>query len=109
MKTFLGSVLLLWLSLQLMPRVSAAPQQQQPEQKNKYAGLPWAYGFETPAPAAAAPAAGAGARTNIGSADGQGLPNAAELRELIALKDELNRMYQQVATTRTSDPLLPEQ
>ena len=55
------------------------------------------------------PAAGAGARTNVASAEGQGLPNAAELRELIALKDELNRMYQQVAATRTSDPLPPQQ
>jgi hypothetical protein len=55
------------------------------------------------------PAAGAGARTNIGSADGQGLPTAAELRELIALKDELNRMYQQVAATRTSEPPPPQQ
>jgi hypothetical protein len=55
------------------------------------------------------PAAGAGARTNVASVEGQGLPNAAELRELIALKDELNRMYQQVAATRTSEPPPPQQ
>ena len=56
-----------------------------------------------------APAAGPGARTNIASAGGQALPTAAELRELISLKDELNRMYREVAATRTSDPQNPQQ
>jgi Bacterial conjugation TrbI-like protein len=56
-----------------------------------------------------APAAGSGARTNIASAGGQALPTAAELRELISLKDELNRMYREVAATRTSDPQNPQQ
>jgi hypothetical protein len=51
-----------------------------------------------------APAAGTGVRTNIASADGGSLPTAAELRELISLKDELNRMYREVAATRTSEP-----
>ncbi len=47
---------------------------------------------------------GHGARTNLASADGQSLPTAAELRELMALKNELNRMYREVAATRTSEP-----
>lgn len=33
------------------------------------------------------------------------LPSARELRELIELKSELNRMYQQVAATRSSEPV----
>jgi len=56
-----------------------------------------------------APAAGPAARTNIASAGVQALPTAAELRELISLKDELNRMYREVAATRTSDPQNPQQ
>jgi hypothetical protein len=55
------------------------------------------------------PAAGAGIRTNIASADGGSLPTAAELRELISLKDELNRMYREAAATRTSEPPPPQQ
>ena len=51
----------------------------------------------------------AGLRTNIASAEGQALPTAAELRELVALKNELNRMYREVAATRTSEPLPPQQ
>ena len=51
----------------------------------------------------------AGVRTNIASAEGQALPTAAELRELVALKNELNRMYREVAATRTSEPLAPQQ
>jgi hypothetical protein len=51
----------------------------------------------------------AGVRTNIASAERQGLPTAAELRELMALKNELNRMYREVAATRTSEPLAPQQ
>src|SRR5229473_3976421 len=43
----------------------------------------------------------AGVRTNIAGAEGQALPTAAELRELVALKSELNRMYREVAATRT--------
>jgi hypothetical protein len=46
---------------------------------------------------------GTGSRTNIASADGAALPTAAELRELISLKNELNRMYREVASTRTSE------
>ena len=37
----------------------------------------------------------------------ESLPTAAELRELISLKDELNRMYREVAATRTAEPLHP--
>jgi hypothetical protein len=58
------------------------------------------------------PAVGTGGvRTNVAGADGQSLPTAAELRELISLKDELNRMYREVAATRapTSEPPPPQQ
>src|SRR5229473_1025345 len=48
-----------------------------------------------------APAVAPGARTSLASADQQALPTAAELRELVALKNELNRMYREVAATRT--------
>jgi hypothetical protein len=50
-----------------------------------------------------------GARTSVAGADTQALPTAAELRELLALKNELNRMYREVAATRTSEPLEPQQ
>ena len=46
------------------------------------------------------PAGAAGARSNIASVEGQALPTAAELRELVALKNELTRMYREVAATR---------
>jgi len=55
------------------------------------------------------PTVATGLRTNIASADGGALPTAAELRELISLKDELNRMYREVAATRTSQTPPPEQ
>jgi hypothetical protein len=55
------------------------------------------------------PASGTGNRTNIAAAGPQSLPTAAELRELISLKDELNRMYREVAATRTADPQVPQQ
>ena len=55
-----------------------------------------------------APNVTAGARTNLISAD-QPLPTAAELRELAALKDELNRMYREVAATRAQEPPTPKQ
>jgi hypothetical protein len=57
-------------------------------------------------PDLAAPAAAQGDRTNL--ADGQALPTAAELRELMALKNELNRMYREVAATRTPEPPAPQ-
>jgi hypothetical protein len=56
-----------------------------------------------------APANGTGNRTNIAAAGAQSLPTAAELRELISLKDELNRMYREVAATRTAAPQVPQQ
>ncbi|MEZ5398657.1 MAG: TrbI/VirB10 family protein [Bryobacteraceae bacterium] len=56
-----------------------------------------------------APTAAPGARANFASADGQALPTAAELRELVALKNELNRMYREVAATRTLEPPAPQQ
>jgi len=37
------------------------------------------------------------------------LPSAQELRELIELKTELNRMYQEVVATRTAGPAAPPQ
>jgi hypothetical protein len=55
------------------------------------------------------PANGAGNRTNIAAAGAQSLPTAAELRELISLKDELNRMYREVAASRTADAQVPQQ
>ena len=54
-------------------------------------------------------AAAAGAHANIANAYGQSLPTAAELRELISLKDELNRMYREVSATRASAPPTPQQ
>jgi len=54
------------------------------------------------------PASGAGNRTNIAAAGAQSLPTAAELRELISLKDELNRMYREVAATSAADPQVPQ-
>ena len=42
-------------------------------------------------------------RTQFAEAN-SALPSARELRELIELKSELNRMYQQVGATRTSEP-----
>jgi len=56
-----------------------------------------------------APTAAPGAWANLASADGQALPTAAELRELVALKNELNRMYREVAATRTLEPQAPQQ
>ena len=53
--------------------------------------------------------AGRRRRTNIASAEGQALPTAAELRELVALKNELTRMYREVAATRTAEPPAPQQ
>jgi hypothetical protein len=55
------------------------------------------------------PAGPAGSRNNIASAEGQALPTAAELRELVALKNELTRMYREVAATRTGEPPAPQQ
>ena len=56
-----------------------------------------------------APTVAPGVRTSLASADQQALPTAAELRELLALKNELNRMYREVAATRTSEPPTPQQ
>ena len=56
-----------------------------------------------------APAKGSGNRTNIAAAGAQSLPTAGELRELISLRDELNRLYREVAATRTADPQVPLQ
>jgi hypothetical protein len=55
------------------------------------------------------PAGAAGARSNIASTEGPALPTAAELRELVALKNELTRMYREVAATRTAEPPAPQQ
>ena len=55
------------------------------------------------------PASGTDSRTNVAAAGSQSLPTAAEVRELISLKDELNRMYREVAATRTADPQGPQQ
>jgi hypothetical protein len=54
------------------------------------------------------PPAGSGGlgKTAIASnGDRPGLPTAAELRELISLKQELNRMYREVDVTRATSPV----
>lgn len=56
-----------------------------------------------------APVTAPATRSYLASSDAQALPTAAELRELISLKDELNRMYREVAATRTTDPPSPQQ
>ena len=56
-----------------------------------------------------APNVGPGARTSLVSANQQALPTAAELRELVDLKNELNRMYREVAATRAQEPPPPQQ
>ena len=43
-----------------------------------------------------------GGRTNVANAGTSSLPTAAELRELISLKDELNRMYREVSASRAT-------
>ena len=55
------------------------------------------------------PVTGTGSRTSVASAGAQPLPTAAELRELISLKDELNRMYREVAATRADAPPASQQ
>jgi hypothetical protein len=59
-------------------------------------------------PARTAPTGARGAAQVASDANSQ-LPSAEELRELIELKAELNRMYQEVAATRTSGPTGPPQ
>jgi type IV secretory pathway VirB10-like protein len=49
-----------------------------------------------------------GGRTDIANAGASSLPTAAELRELISLKNELNRMYREVSASRTSAPQEPQ-
>jgi hypothetical protein len=51
-----------------------------------------------------APASGSGIRTSLASANDQTLPTAAELKELMSLKGELNRMNRELAATRASEP-----
>lgn len=45
----------------------------------------------------------------VAALDGQSLPTAVELRELVALKNELNRMYREVSATRSAEPVVPPQ
>ena len=52
---------------------------------------------------------GGRATTQVASDGSSPLPSVQELRELIELKTELNRMYQQVAATRTVGPTAPPQ
>jgi type IV secretory pathway VirB10-like protein len=60
------------------------------------------------APAKTIPAGARGA-TQLAGNGASPLPSAEELRELIELKTELNRMYREVAATRTSAPTEPPQ
>jgi len=55
------------------------------------------------------PGAPSGRQANLVNAEGQVLPTAADLRELVALKNELNRMYREVAATRTAEQISPQQ
>ncbi len=58
MKNCIGSLLLALIALLLfVPMGAPAQQTKDPEAKDMEAGLPWAYGFATPAPATPAPAA----------------------------------------------------
>ena len=50
------------------------------------------------------PAGGPREQTQLAAARESALPSASELQELIDLKSELNRVYQQVSATRTSEP-----
>lgn len=59
-------------------------------------------------PARTIPTSGRGT-TQVASDGTSPLPSAQELRELIELKAELNRMYQEVAATRTAGPTGPPQ
>ncbi len=55
------------------------------------------------------PSAAPGSRTNLAAVDGQSLPTAAELRELVSLKNELIRLNREVSATRTAEPPPPQQ
>jgi len=55
------------------------------------------------------PPAGARGVAQVAANGSRQLPSAEELRELIELKTELNRMYQQVAATRTAGTTGPPQ
>jgi hypothetical protein len=55
------------------------------------------------------PAGAPGARTSLAGTERQALPTAAELRELVALKNELTRLYREVAATRAAEPPPPQQ
>ena len=59
-------------------------------------------------PARTLPTGGRGT-TQVASDGTSPLPSAQELRELIELKTELNRMYQEVAATRTAGSTAPPQ
>jgi hypothetical protein len=48
---------------------------------------------------------GPGKKAIASNGDRPGLPTAAELRELISLKQELNRMYREVDVTRATSPV----
>jgi hypothetical protein len=50
------------------------------------------------------PTGGQRGQMQLAAARESALPSASELQELIDLKSELNRMYQQVGATRTSEP-----
>ena len=54
------------------------------------------------------PTGGRGA-TQVASDGTSQLPSAQELRELVELKAQLNRMYQEVGTTQTVGPQAPPQ
>lgn len=79
MKKSLGTIVLVWVALCAMPRVGA----QQPPQPQKDGGLPWAYGFSTPA--TVAPAAGA-APAGGGRGAGGGRPAVAPAEQMDVIR-----------------------
>lgn len=81
MKKSLGTIALVWLALQFMPRVGAQQQPQTPTDD----GLPWAYGFSTPATAAPGPGA-APAGGGRGRGAGGGRPTVAPEAEMDVIR-----------------------
>jgi flagellar biosynthesis/type III secretory pathway ATPase len=75
-------------------------------------GIGWMRSFAGDATAgqAAQPAvtpASSASRSQLAQPTSGQLPSAAELRELIALKQELNRMYREGGAMRSNEPAVP--
>ena len=81
MKTSLGAMAVGWLVVLVMPLAQA---QQQPDTTSKDTGLPWAYGFATPATPGAAPVGGGAGRG--GGRGGGGAAAAAPAEDMDAMR-----------------------